>query len=456
MKTSPKFPNFLLLLALFVDLLTPTLIWKGILPGNLRWMSEGAIAVMIVAIPLRMLSFNKIPKVFWLLAFLSAIGIFTALFTGQGLEVTIWGWWLMFQFPLVGLFAYLQPGWPKAFPHYIQLAGLIIMLFEVLIQIGQYMTGTPPGDQLGGSFGQNGTGNLVLMLLLIICFALGELLHNQDKWIYLVLALGLGFASSILGEMKLFYFTLFFLGILSMILYLTQRKSFLNLIPVVLLVILVSAIFVPVYDAVVPGASELPLEGYFTNPDLLSKYLNLRTQQVAGQDYYYDLGRNLALVYGWNKINSNPLYLTLGYGLGARSESISLGLIGIGLQEGDLGITSGTSALVIIQETGMLGVIILICFILTVVIGLYRQIHRHPKSEANGLRYGMILFTILFPLWLWYGTIWSSRVVMLLYWSVLGYIASENRSQMEAAIATSPNLEMLQIRPQLPDIEEIQ
>jgi hypothetical protein len=445
----PRFPNFLLLAAIIVDIFTPTLIWKGVLPSNLRWVSEAAIAIMIAVIPLRMLLFNKIPRVFWLVLFLSTVGSATALGLGQDLAATIWGWWVMFQFPLVGLFAYLQPGWPKAFPKYLLLALLSVMVFEVIFQVGQYVTGTPPGDQLGGTFGQNGTGNLVLMLILAVCFAMGELLQDNRKWILLVMALGLGLISSVLGEMKLFYFTLFFVGFLSIILYLTQGKSFLNLIPVIVLVLFATAIFVPVYDAVVPGANELPLEGYFTNTELLTKYLNLKTQQTQGQNYYYDLGRNLAVVYGWDKINANPLYLTLGYGLGARGESTSLGIVGIGLQEGDLGITSGTSALVIIQETGLMGIVILSGFILAVVIGMFRQIKQNPSSEANGLRYGLILFTILFPLWLWYDAAWSSRVAMLLYWSVLGYVASERSRNTAAMQAEAAILRTFPIRHQL-------
>jgi putative peptidoglycan lipid II flippase len=419
-----SFPNLLIVLAFLVDLVTPTLIWKNIIPGNLRWISDGAMVIMIAAIPLRMLVFKNIPSPFWVIVFLSLIGIFTALFTGQGPVPTLWGWWLMFQFPLVGLFAYLQPFWPKSYNSWLIRACLGIMLLEVVVQIGQYLTGTPPGDQLGGTFGQNGTGNLVLFLLLVVCLTMGEALSKQ-KLIPLLIALCLGLVSSVLGEMKLYYVVIFLIGLIGLIIYMFQGRSIWRVIPIIFILGITLAVFIPVYDAVIPGANELPLESYFTNSDLLTKYLNLKTQATSGGNYYYDLGRNLAVSYGWDKISSNPLNLTLGYGLGARSESISLGIAGSAIQEGDLGNTAGTSALVIIQETGGLGLIILGGFILSVAIGLYRHIRQNPVSDSNGLRYGLILFTLLFPLWLWYDAAWSSHVAMMLYWTTLGFAAGE-------------------------------
>jgi hypothetical protein len=38
------------------------------------------------------------------------------------------------------------------------------------------------------------------------------------------------------------------------------------------------------------------------------------------------------------------------------------------------------------------------------------------------LRYGLLLFSLFWPVWLWYASVWVMRAPMLLYWMLLGYI----------------------------------
>lgn len=425
MNKTSRWPNFLLVLAFATDLMTPFLIWKGILPGSFRWLSQAAIVVMLILIPLRMVIFKRIPVGFWVVVVVSCVGILTASLNGQGISATIWGWWLMFQFPLVGIFAYLQPNWPDHFAERILNVLLAAVGLQVLVQIGQYLTGEIPGDNLAGTFGQNGTGDLVLFLILVLCFALGYWLLTQ-RWIKLIIMLMLGIVSSILGEMKLFYLAIVVLGLMVMLIMPIIGRSFWKFIPVILLLGGAVVSFVPLYDAIVPSAKELPLEEYYTNPLLLTKYLTFKNQTgVSGSSYYYDIGRNYALVYGWNKINKNFEDLSLGYGIGARTESKSLGIVGRGLETGELGITSGTSILVFIQELGLFGIITFCCFILVTIIILFIQIRKKPILVSNYLRIGMILFTFLWPVWLWYNAAWTLRLPMLVYWSLLGFVMSD-------------------------------
>jgi hypothetical protein len=422
MKQTGKWPNIFLIIAFTTDLLTPLLIWKGIIPGNLRWLSHGAIAIILFLIPLRMLAFNRIPVVFWLVVFTSLIGIITALLSGQGLAATIWGWWLMFQFPMVGLFAYLQPAWPKNFSTYLLNFLIGIVAFEVICQLGQYRTGEIPGDNLAGTFGQNGTGDLVMFLILVLCFTLGEWLITQ-RWTKLIIVLVLGTASSILGEMKLFYLAVVILGLIGLLAFIIKGQRVWRIIPISLVLTAILITIVPLYNAIVPSAKELPLESYINNPALLTKYLTfVNKTEVAGGNYYYDIGRNYALVYGWNKISNNMQDMYLGYGIGARSESRSLGILGRGLEEGSLGVTSGTSILVFIQETGLLGILILGGFFLIIILRLFSQIRHNPLNNSNYLRIGIIFFTILWPIWLWYNAAWNLRIPMLIYWSLLGFV----------------------------------
>lgn len=424
MNNSSKWPSILIILAFTTDLLSPILIWKGIIPGSLRWLSHIAIATMILLIPLRMIAFNRIPLVFWLVCLFSAVGILTALLTGQGLSATIWGWWLLFQFPLVGLFTYLQPAWPISFSKYLIYYLIAIVGLEVFVQMILYLTGELPGDSLAGTFGQNGTGDLVLLLILVLCFVFGEWVLTQ-KWIKLLLVIFLGIVSSTLGEMKLFLFAVVILGIISLSAFIIRGKKIWKLIPITF--ILVTAIFtiIPVYNAIVPYAKVTPLESYINNPALLTKYLAFVKKTTASNNNYYDIGRNFAVVYGWNKINDNSQDLILGYGIGARTESKTLGIMGRGLEEGDLGVTSGTSILVFIQETGLLGILTLGFIFLVIIFRLFTQIHLNPKSDSNYLRIGLIFYSILWPVWLWYNAAWTLRIPMLIYWSLLGYVMSD-------------------------------
>lgn len=43
------------------------------------------------------------------------------------------------------------------------------------------------------------------------------------------------------------------------------------------------------------------------------------------------------------------------------------------------------------------------------------------------MRYGLILFSLLWPLWLWYGLTWNFRLPMEFYWVILGYVMYEAR-----------------------------
>lgn len=436
MTQTTRIPNILFIIAFLSDLLTPFLIWKGIVPGQLRWLSHGAIALMIVLVPFRMLAFNRIPAVFWVIVVLSLIGIFTALFSGQGIAPTIWGWWLMFQYPLVCIYAYLEPGWSEGFSKYLMRILMLTLIFEVTIQFGQYLMGEIPGDNLAGSFGDHGTGNLLLFLVLVFCFALGNWIENQ-RWFTLFLALVFGFSASVLGEMKLFLIIMGVLGIVTFFLFALKIKRLLNLIPYVLVMSILMSVFIPVYDTIIPSAREIPIERYFQDEQLLDKYLNLTNRSPDPMSNYFDLGRNYAVTYGWDQISTDPFSLIFGYGIGARSESKTMGIIGRALTQSSVGITSGTSLLIIMQETGLLGLLILVLFIISVISALFKQIGQQKGMDSNGLRYGLILFTLFWPLWIWYNAAWSLRVPMLIYWTVLGYVLRISGDSRESTYTVS-------------------
>jgi hypothetical protein len=104
-------------LALCVDLFTPYLIWRSFLPAWIRWGSHVAVAAMIVVSVFRMFGLNHIPRSVWFILSISIVWSYIARGNGQGMPVTIWGVWLLFQFPFVALFMYLQPNPPENFPN---------------------------------------------------------------------------------------------------------------------------------------------------------------------------------------------------------------------------------------------------------------------------------------------------------------------------------------------------
>jgi hypothetical protein len=414
----------LVVVTLATDLFFPYLIWKEIIPDTLRWISHASIALMIFVTYSRMMVFDHFPKVAWLIICISLISGFVAFMNNQGPLATLWGWWTMFQYPFVGLFAYLQPSWPKKFPKRIVNFLIAILCIEVVIQFGQYVLGERPGDNLAGLFGWHGTGNLVIFILLVLSFALGAWLA-KGNWLILVFVLVVGAISSVLGEIKLFPFAAAGLGVLSIFFIILRKRSIGRLIPYTALLAGILAVFFISYNAIVPAAQTRPLESFFET-QTLGTYLEHANKIIVGDQYYYDVGRNYALSYAWDKITEDGQTFLIGLGLGARGESQTLGTAGVGILGGELGITTGTSLLVILQEVGIVGFLILGSFFLWLGMRLFRDIRADPRSNLTVLRYGILLFSMLWPLWLWYGNVWVFRVPMLIYWVVIGYLLSHS------------------------------
>ncbi len=429
--------NLLLLVALVVDLLTPFLIWKGILPSPARWLSHAAVATMVGIACVRMIAFDYIPGVVWVIAGISAIGMTVALLEGQGIIPTVWGWWEMFEFPLVGLYVYLQPHWPKRFPQRFRTFCMAVLGIEVVVQIGQYLTGQTIGDNLAGTFGWHGVGPLVMFVLFVLCLALGQWL-GHGQWKAMLGALVLGIVSSVLGEMKLFPVAALALSTLAAAFFTARSGQPWKLVPHVVLLGVVLWSFVTGYNMFVPTAERRPFEQVFLDTDTRDTYLG-HVKRSSANVRTYDIGRNFALEYGWKTIRSDPTAFLFGFGLGARSESRTLGTAGVALKRGNLGVTRGTSLLVMMQEMGLLGMVVMGGFILWVMGALLGDIRRYPQSDAVGLRYAVLLFTLLWPLWLWYKLIWDFRVPMLLYWGTLGYVLGESQRRIRSVRLPRPS-----------------
>jgi hypothetical protein len=420
--------SFLLVLALATDLLTPLLIWKGILPAQLRWLSHAAIATMIPLVYLHMMFVARVPKAVFATLFLLSVGVTVALTQGQSLLSTAWGCWVVFQFPIVGLFAYLWPRWPDRMADHLCSFCIAVLGFQVIVQMAQYVTGEAPGDNLAGLFGERGTGNLVLFIIFAYCVGLGRWLASE-RWQSAVLIATLGGVSSAFGEMKLFPPVAILLSILAFTMCLMRRRSFVRLLPSASIVAGAVLFSVIAYERVIVGGgfSDRSLFDYL-HKETREQYLTLKPRTDTGY-----MGRSFALGHGWDTIQQDASSLIFGFGLGARSESRSLGTIGEGLQREGFRLASGTGLLVMIHETGLLGLLMLSILTIWLVVTLINEIRQSPQSNALQLRYALLLFSLLWPLWLYYNQALTLRVPMLLYWASLGYVLGEfEREQTNA------------------------
>jgi hypothetical protein len=432
-KKKPDLDIFLLLpiVALCVDLFTPYPIWMGFLPSWIRWGSHAAVAAMILVSVFRMFGLKHIPHAaLFILAVLVVWSYIARGSSGQGIPVTIWGVWLLFQFPLVALFMYLQPNLSEKFPTYLRTYGLIILGIQVVVQVFQYAVGVRPGDDLSGLFGRNGTGNAVLFNIMICCAFFGYWIASK-KWTGLVAALFLSAVSSVLGEMKLFPVTIIVIGLIAIALYTIKYKAPGKMLFFLALILVVVMAFAYFYSIIVPDADKYPLQGYVTNPSALYGYLNNSYRHSSEGGVYTDISRGHAVQIGWQSLQKDTLTLLFGYGLGTRSESQTFGTAGTALTTGDLGLSVGTSMLVLMQEMGLIGMFALGGLILWILLTLFNDIRKNPDSPVNELRYALLLFSLLWIVWLLYAVSWTMRVPMLLYWLSLGYVLAESRTPLQ-------------------------
>jgi hypothetical protein len=432
----------LIILILLVDLFVPFLIWKAGMPASFRWASHASVALMMALVFCRMMLYNRVPVVVLACIAVSSVSIFVALLRGQGLAPTVWGWWLMFQFPVVGLFAFLEPRWPENFGALLRRMCVAILVLELMVQVGQYLSGERPGDNLAGTFGRKGTSDLALVILLGLCIALGEWIQTR-RWQTAAVILVTGCLCSVLGEVKFFLLSATLLALGAVAIYLLRSGKVWQVIPCLLLAVLAVIGFVKLYDQAVPGARDGTLAGFVSDPTALAKYLDFTRRWQVGGRSYYEVGRNTALQMGWEGIRNDPTTLLFGLGLGARGESVTLGTAGIGFG-GTFGMTSKTSLLVMLQELGVAGVLAFAAMWLTLLVTLFRGTQEAAATPAEAelvqLRYALFLFTLFWPLWLWYTSAWTLRVPMLLYWVSLGFVLSHIRQKGRCCVVdTAPS-----------------
>lgn len=411
---------FLLLIALSfaVDFFTPYLIRRRYVPGSVRYLGDMAIMGLFILLLLRSIVFNRIPLALLVIIGITMIWGLVALYEGQPLLATVWGWWRLFKFPIIGVLTYLQPFWPENFSEKLRVGCLRLLQLNVLLQGYQYFTGEIPGDHLSGFFGKHGVAPLLLFAMFCLSLALGRWLA-KSRWDMLLWVLPLSAIASGLGEMKLFPFVMVAMGVVTFVIQLLRGRHYQKLFFYALFIAVATIAFGMFYNIVVAEARGTRRIEEYLNSETLDEYLN-RSYRRSNGEYYF--GRGFALRLGWQNIQRDNTTLLFGTGLGTRGESKSLGVAGSGLTGSDFGLNSGTSLLVLLQELGVVGLTVFWLISMWIVAALWLPMMRHPDSEHNTLRFAVMLLTVLWPLWIWYSQTWTFGVFMALYWGSVGYL----------------------------------
>jgi hypothetical protein len=407
----------LLAIVMLAELFMPFLVWPLRLPRAVLGVTEVAVAVALLITFAYMMKVDKIPGVMLLVAGLTLIWGLVSAFEGQALSATAWGWWGLFKYPLLGVFAYLVQGWPADFARWFLKFCVGLLMFQILVQLLMLAAGFPVGDSLAGTFGLKGVMQFSMMTFFIVCLGLGHWLATHE-WKTLILILVLGLTGSTLNGTKFYLIAVAVLAAAALVVHLVRGGQFRQLFLYVFLLGAAAAVFVPVYNSYLVESRGLrPLQEYL-QPEVIESYLF--TDGAGRDDSTYNIGRGLALTYAWQQIQRDTTTTLFGFGLGTRSQSALLGVRGNVLQEDLYGV--GTTTLSTwIQEHGIVGMAVFLAVNLWIMGKLFRFARVTPDPYRATLAYGLILFTLFWPMWLWYHKAWTAGVMMVLYWVALGY-----------------------------------
>ncbi len=407
----------LLALLFLTELIVPFLLWKAGLPRTTDFLKEIVAAAIVILTFGFILLRNRIPAAVLLLLGVTFIWGIVAFMEGQDAGATLWGWWRFFKYPLLGVFAYLIPRWPADFARWLVRLCIIILVFQVLVQFAQYATGTPTGDSLAGTFGWKGVAQYSMFLFFVVCLALGHWLATQE-WKLLLLTLTLGLIGSTLNGTKFYMIAVVMLGLATLILHLIRGGQFRQLFIYIALFSLSIGVLLPLYNAYQVQRGLRPLQEYL-QPEVIENYIF--NDGKGDEDGKYNLGRGLALTYAWQQIRRDNTTTLFGYGIGSRTYSTALGLTGRSLEEDLYGAASETGLGAWIQEFGVVGFLLFLTFNVWAMWKLLRFARQTPDPYQAAIAFGLILFTLFWPIWLWYHRPWVAGVMMTLYWVSLGY-----------------------------------
>ncbi len=433
--------SFLLYLSvLAAELFLPILIWKTPIPGAARWLGDMGVFLVLLFTFSQMLIRDRIPQLVILLVGYTAIGTAVAIFEGQTTAATIWGWWMLFKYPVFALFVYIQKEWPSELAGWFWRASLAILSLQVFLQLLQYATGETPGDNLAGTFGTHGVMPLFNFLFIILSLAFGHWLVHGN-WRLLVYVLLVATIASVLGSMRIYFIFMPVFSLLALMLHLLRGGKIQSLLLYLLLLGTLVPSFIYTYNTVVAEPRGLKrFEAFLSDDSGLEYFDNANYDSDSDR---YRLGRNFSIIYAWQTLQRDPVTLLFGYGIGARGDSSALGIAGTAFTAGPYKNAAGTSGLVLIQELGLFGLGLLIGVLLWFIRVFWRCGSSNRPAALRVLAYGLLIYTCGWPLWVWYNNSWRFGASMILYWGLCGYVLQQSLATNTARSApplTAPQL----------------
>lgn len=409
----------LLALLFFTELVVPFVLWQAGLPASTDFLKEIAAGVVVGFTIAFMLLRDRIPGAILLILGITLIWGMLALLEGQSISATLWGWWRLFKYPLIAVFAYLIPRWPPDFARLFFRFCVGLLALEVTVQLAQFAMGAPPGDSLAGTFPWKGVGPLTMFVFFVVCLGFGHwLATHQAKMMLLVVSLGA--VASMLSVTKFYLVAVALIGVVALVLHLVRGGQFKQLFLYITLFALSVAVFLPVYNVFIANTRGLkPLQEYL-NAESIEGYLF--NDGKGDEDGKYNLGRGLAVTYGWQQIADDPVTMLFGFGLGSRTSSTALNLAGRGLDDDLYGGAISATLSSWLQEFGVVGLSLFMVMNLWMAWKMIRHARITGDPYLATLEYGLSLFTLFWPLWLWYQKPWVSGVMMILYWVGIGFV----------------------------------
>lgn len=406
----------LIAMVLILEVFMPFLVWPVGFPRAILGVIELGIGIVVVVAFAYMMLQDRIPAVMLVIAAATLIWGMVSTFEGQGAAATAWGWWGLFKYPLLGVFAYLVQGWPKDFARFFIKFCVGLLMFQIGVQLVMFALGFPTGDSMGGTFGQKGVIQFTMLVFFIVALALGHWLSTH-QWKLLLLVIVLGLIGSSLSGTKFYLIAAALMAAFTLVLHLIRGGQIRQLFLYIFLLGAAAAIIVPVYNSWLVSRGLAPLQNYL-QPETLERYLN--NDGISNDDFSYNLGRGLAITHAWQQVQRDWTTTLFGYGLGTRSQSTVLGVRGNVLQDDVYGV--GTTSLSMwIQEYGLVGLGLFLTLNLWMMIKLFKFARTTSDPYQASIAYGLIMFTFFWPVWLWYQKAWLAGTMMILYWISMGY-----------------------------------
>lgn len=409
----------LLALLFLAELFVPFLRWPLGMPKLVELAIHGLAGLVLLAALATMLKEDRIPKGVLVILGITLIWGIVSLVDGQSLLAFGWGWYRMFRYPLIGLFAYLAMDDPKDFARWFIRFCFALLIFQVGVQIVMYAIFGVINDNMGGTFGAFGVVNFAMMVFFVSSVMIGHWLATRDLK-YLALSLVFGLIGSILSETKFYLIgvvVMFGMAAIIQFVFIGRKRQF---VVFLILFFLMGIAFVPITNYFLVEMGGPTLDQYLREGYILDRYLfTVEINPITG-GYY--LGRGQTIIYSWQQIQRDIPTVLFGYGLGSRATSDFLGVGGVKLQSDIYGPVSLTGLGIWIQEYGIIGLTVFLLIAVWINMQLFRFMRRLIDPYQRSLVLGLIIYTSCWPVWLFYADLTSAGVMAMMYCVAIGYI----------------------------------